>query len=332
MYFRFAYPYVLFFLLSLPLMIYVFRKQRKKQSILYSSIEVLKKISPSWRVSLRHLVFGLKMLAVAFIIIALARPQSGFKERIVTSEGVDIIIAIDTSGSMQALDFSDEQRQVTRLAIAKKVTAEFIEKRTYDRIGMIVFGSEAYTQCPLTLDSGILLQFLNQLEIGMAGEATAIGSALSLGVKRMKDLSAKSKIIILLTDGKNNEGSISPDTAAELAQSYGIKVYTIGIGKKGKAPFLVDSFFGKQIVYQESDLDEEALKQIASKTNGKFYRATDTENFKTIYDEIDKLEKSKVELKEYDHFNDLFHYFLIVGIALLLISIVAEHTVFRKIP
>jgi len=216
--------------------------------------------------------------------------------------------------------------------MVRKVVGEFIEKRPYDRIGMIVFGSEAYTQCPLTLDSGILLEFVNRLEIGMAGEATAIGSALSLAVKRMKELAAPSKIVILLTDGRSNEGNISPDIAAELAKTYGIKVYTIGVGTKGKAPFLVDSFFGKQIVYQESDLDEETLQKIAETTNGTYFWAKDTKRLREIYDEIDKLEKSKVDIKEYDHFNDLFHYFLIIGMVLLLLSIIGEHTIFRKIP
>jgi Ca-activated chloride channel family protein len=329
---RFAYPFLLLFLLIIPIMIYFYQKKNPRQKIFYSSIDLLKAIPSSLRVRTRHAVFISKMISLILIIFALVRPQSGFKERVVTSEGVDIMVAIDTSGSMRGLDFEEEGKNVTRLFITKKVISEFITKRAYDRIGMIVFGSEAYTQCPLTLDSEILLEFLDRLEIGMAGEATAIGSALSLAVKRMKELRATSKIVILITDGRNNEGNISPLTAADLANTYGIKVYTIGVGTKGKVPFLVDSFFGKQIVYQEADLDEETLQAIASKTDGKYFWAKDTSAMRSIYDEIDQLEKSKVELKEYDHFNDVFHYFLLMALAMLILSIVGEHTILRRLP
>ncbi len=197
---------------------------------------------------------------------------------------------------------------------------------------MVVFAQEAFTQCPLTLDYGVLMSFLDQLEIGMAGDTTAIGSALATCVKRLKDVKAPSKIIILLTDGRNNTGSISPAAAADIAKTYGIKVYTIGVGTEGEAPFLVDSIFGKRYIYQKVDLDEQTLQEIAQKTGGKYFRATNTEALKTIYQQIDKMEKTEAKVKEYMEYEELFIYFLIPGLLVLLVEILLSNTLLRKIP
>jgi Ca-activated chloride channel family protein len=197
---------------------------------------------------------------------------------------------------------------------------------------MVVFGEEAFTQCPLTLDYGVLLNFLDQVEIGMAGDSTAIGSALGTCVKRLKDLKSKSKVVILLTDGRNNAGRVSPETAAEIAKTFNIKTYTIGVGKEGEAPFLVDTIFGKKYVYQRVDLDEETLKGIAEITGGTYFKATNTRALEEIYDQIDKLEKTKVEVKEYMEYQELFHWFLLSGLACILLEMVLANTRFRKIP
>jgi Ca-activated chloride channel family protein len=242
------------------------------------------------------------------------------------------MLCLDTSGSMNALDFQLENKRVNRLQVVKKVVDEFIRGRQNDRIGMVVFAEEAFTQCPLTLDYGVLLSFLDRLEIGMAGDTTAIGSALATCVKRLKDVKSKSKVIILLTDGRNNTGAISPATAADIAKTHGIKVYTIGAGTEGEAPFLVDSLFGKHYVYQKVDLDEDTLKEIARKTGGRYFRATNTEALKTIYQQIDEMEKTEVKVKEYMEYKELFHWFLIPGLLFLLVEIVLAHTRFMKIP
>ncbi len=266
------------------------------------------------------------------LVVALARPQSGSKSSEVLTEGIDIVLCLDASGSMQALDFSWEGKKVTRLQVVKKVVNDFIKLRQNDRIGMVVFGEEAFTQCPLTLDYGVLLSFLGQVEIGVAGDATAIGSALGTCVKRLKDLKSKSKVVILLTDGRNNTGALSPEKAAQVAETLGVKVYTVGVGTEGEVPFLVEDLFGKRYVYQRVDLDEEALKMIAETTEGKYFRATNSEALEDIYKEIDQLEKTEVEVKEYTEYEELFAWFLIPALCIVLLEILLAHTVFIRIP
>jgi len=273
-----------------------------------------------------------RCLAVALIITALARPQSGLKATQISTEGIDIMLCLDSSGSMQALDFKEKGNRVDRLSVVKRVVGEFIRGRKNDRIGMVVFGQEAFTQCPLTLDYGVLLSLLDSVQIGMAGDTTAIGSALGLCVKRLKDLPSKSKVIILLTDGRNNAGAVSPATAADIAKTYNIKVHSIGVGTEGEAPFLVDSFFGKQYVYQKVDLDEDTLKEIAAKTSGMYFRATSTEALEKIYQQIDAMEKTEIKIKEYMEYEELFMPLLMAGLGLLLLEIVLANTRLRKIP
>lgn len=298
----------------------------------FSSLDNMKKLRRSTSLFLRHVLLFLRCLAIALFVMALARPQSGTKATEVTTEGIDIMLCLDTSGSMQALDFKWENERQNRLQVVKRVVGNFIKGRTNDRIGMVVFGEEAFTQCPLTLDYGVLLSFLDQVEIGMAGDSTAIGSALGTCVKRLKDLESKSKVVILLTDGRNNAGSLSPETAAEIAGTFSIKTYTVGVGTEGEVPFLVDTIFGKRYVYQRVDLDEDTLKELARITGGTYFKATDTKALEEIYNQIDQLEKTKVEVKEYMEYDELFRWFLMAGLACILLEIILANTRFRKIP
>ena len=329
---RFADPWLLILLLAVPLMVFYELKKMGSSRIRFSSLETLKALKPARSLAWRKVLLILRCAAMSLLIMALARPQSGTTSTEIITEGVDIMLCLDTSGSMNALDFQLENKRVNRLQVVKKVVDEFIRGRQNDRIGMVVFAEEAFTQCPLTLDYGVLLSFLDRLEIGMAGDTTAIGSALATCVKRLKDLKSKSKVIILLTDGRNNTGTISPATAADIAKTHGIKVYTIGAGTEGEAPFLVDSLFGKHYVYQKVDLDEETLKEIAQKTGGRYFRATNTEALKTIYQQIDKMEKTEAKMKEYMEYDELFTYFLIPALCLILLEILLANTRFMKIP
>ena len=329
-FFRFEDPWLLLILLSLPILI--LRERTIASVINYSSLASLKAVSQHHSKIKAMVPIVLRFIAITLFIIAFARPQEGHKRTEILSQGVDIVLAIDTSGSMQALDFKKNETQVTRLSVVKDVVAEFVKNRETDRIGMVVFGANAFTQCPLTLDQNILLSFLNKLKIGMAGDATAIGSAIGISARRLKDLKSKSKVIILLTDGRNNSGAISPLQAAEIAKSLGIKVYTIGVGKRGKAPFLVDSIFGKRLIYQNVDIDEEVLNKISKMTDAKYFRATDLKSLKDIYKQIDLLEKSEVKSIDHSEHKELFHYFLIPGLILLLTEIVFSNSFLRRLP
>lgn len=333
--FRFEDPWMLFLLGLIPLMIYNYIKGSGHTRVSFSSIHNLKRLKRSKSIYARHSLIGLRCLCIALIILAMARPQAGNKQTQYLSEGIDILLTIDTSGSMKALDFSLDGKRVDRLSAVKEVVKKFIRGRKSDRIGMIVFGKEAFTQCPLTLDYGVLINFLDHVEIGIAGEdATAIGDAISIGVKRLKALEkAKSRVIILLTDGRNNAGRIDPKTAARIAREFDVKIYTIGAGTEGEAPFLVEHpLFGKQYVYQKVDLDEETLKEIAEITDAYYFRAKDTAALERIYQQIDELEKTEVKVKEYMEYNELFWWFLIPALAFLLIEVILSQTRFRKIP
>ena len=329
-FFRFEDPWLLLTLVLIPILI--IRERSIANTIDYSSLSSLKAVNQYHYKVLALTPTILKFIAITLFIIAFARPQEGSKRTKILSQGVDIILAIDTSGSMQALDFKKNDNQVTRLSVVKDVVAEFVKHREMDRMGMVVFGANAFTQCPLTLDQSILLSFIDKLKIGMAGDATAIGSAIGISSKRLKDLKSKSKIIILLTDGRNNSGAISPIQAAEIAKSLGIKIYTIGVGKRGKAPFLVDSIFGKRLIYQDVDIDEKVLNKISKMTEGKYFRATDLKSLKNIYKQIDLLEKSEVKILDHSKYKELFHYFLIPGLFLLLIEIICSNSFLRRLP
>ncbi|MGA1875871.1 MAG: vWA domain-containing protein [bacterium] len=333
---RFYYPYWLLLLLIVPFMVFWYRKKGKgRASLRFSNIETIKQIRPSRSLRYRHIIMVFKMTAIVLIILALARPQSGERNREITAEGIGIMLAMDVSGSMQAEDFKPNNR----LYVAKRVVADFIKGREADQIGMVVFAGRSFTQCPLTLDYGILISLLDKVEIGMIEDGTAIGMALANCVNRLKDVQAKSKVIVLLTDGQNNKGEIDPLTAAKVAQAMKIKVYTVGVGKEGGAPIPVyDPFLGK--VYARgpdgrlilTHMDEGTLKEIASITGGRYFRATDPDSLHEIYRQIDRLEKTKVEIKQYMEYSDLFQYLLIPAIFLLLLCILLENTRFMTVP
>lgn len=329
---RFEDPWLLIFLVLIPLMIFYQWKGIGTSRVRFSSLDNFKRLKQPFSLYLRHILIGLRGVAITFLVMAMARPQSGSKSTEVVTEGIDIMLCLDTSGTMQALDFTWKGEKQNRLQVVKRVVNEFIKGRKNDRIGMVVFGAEAFTQCPLTLDYGVLLSFLDRVEIGMAGDTTAIGSALATCVKRLKDLKSKSKVVILLTDGRNNAGSINPETAAELAKTFKVKVYTIGVGTEGEVPFLVDTIFGKRYVYQRVDLDEAIVKKIATITGGTYFKATNTKALEEIYTQIDQMEKTKVEIKEYTEYKELFHWFLLPGLAFILLEVILANTRFRKIP
>ncbi len=308
---------------------------RRRGAVRFSNLHPLQQLRPSRTLLLRRLVMGLRILVVALLILGMARPQTGRKQTQVKTEGIDIVLALDTSGSMQALDLDGDRtiaKRRNRLEVAKAVVDEFVGKRVNDQIGLVVFGSEAFTQCPLTLDHGVLATFLERVEIGMAGDGTAIGSAIGTAVKRLKDSEAKSKVIVLLTDGRNNAGALSPGKAAEVAATYGIKIYTVGAGTREKAPFLVDSLFGKQVVYQDVEMDETSLREIARRTSGAYFRAEDEEALTEIYGQIDELETTEITTDTYMEYHERFRYFVIPAVVLLLFEVVLLGTRFRKLP
>ncbi len=328
-FFRFEDPWFLILFLIIPYLVW---KRKEQTTISYSSLEILQNIRAIQVGFLSTIPLVLRLFAISLFIMALARPQEGQKRTEILSMGVDIMLALDTSGSMKALDFIQNDKRDTRLTMVKDVVSKFIENRTNDRMGMVVFGSEAYTQCPLTLDQNILQSFLRKLDIGMAGDSTAIGSAIGIAVKRLKDLKSDSKLIILLTDGRNNAGNLAPLQAAQTAKAFGIKIHTIGVGTRGKAPFLVNSIFGQRYVYQEVDIDEDTLKEISKITGGQYFRATDLESLKLIYKKIDQMEKSEVKIFDHSEYTELFHYFLIPAILILFLEVTLSNTLFRRLP
>lgn len=268
-----------------------------------------------------------------FVIFALARPQSPAKGAVLDVEGIDIVLTIDASTSMLAEDFNIEKQRVNRLDVTKMVVSDFVSKRHGDRIGIVSFGSHAYTASPLTIDYDWARQTMDRLEIGITEDSTAIGYALSTSLDRLRDSDAKSKIIILLTDGRNNAGDISPQTAAEIARSLGVKVYTVGVGTKGLVPYpFTDPLGTKRYKNIRIDLDEETLRTIAQNTNGRYFRATDTESLKDVYREINSLEKTEIKGKKFSEYDELFGKFLLIGLIVLFSEIVLENTFLRKIP
>lgn len=331
-FYQFENPYLLFLLILVPIIFYFLLKNQSFVSIKFSSVELFEGIPKSLKEKLYFLPALLRCLALSLFIIALARPQHGNSTSEIISEGIDIVLTIDTSGSMKALDFELDGKEANRLDVVKSVVSDFVDQRKYDRMGMIVFGEEAYTQCPLTLDGNTIKQFLDWVEIGIAGDGTSIGRALATSVKRLKDEKTKSKIIILLTDGINNDMDITPKMAAEIAKDHNIKVYTIGVGSRGPVPYPEMTLFGMRKISVRLDLDEESLKEIADITGGLYFRATDSEELKKIYSTIDQLEKTEVKVKEYQNFNDLFSGFVFLGLLLLFVEFLLANTYLLKIP
>ena len=289
----------------------------------------------SWRQRLRPWVEALRLASLALLVLAMARPQATRRDGGQQSEGIDIMMVLDTSGSMRALDMEPElpvQERRTRLAVVKDVVREFVDARPADEVGLVVFGEQAFTQVPLTLDHDALHALLEQIDIGMAGESTAIGTALGIGGRRLQSAPARSRVVVLLTDGRNNSGTLAPEAATEIATTLGMRVYTIGVGGRGKAPFLVDSLFGKRVVYEDVQIDEAALQQIAARTGGAYYRAEDAGALKRIYEAIDGLERSKLRLREAFTAEELFPSLVTPALILLLVETLLLATLLRKVP
>jgi Ca-activated chloride channel family protein len=332
--FQFATPWLLSLLVFVPLLGYLLnRKQGRHQTagLRFASLSLVR-YTRTWRSALRPLLSLVRMLAISLIIAGLARPQLAQAKELVHGKGVDMIIAQDISGSMASLDFQPQNR----LEAAKAVINDFISRRTYDRIGLVVFAQEAFNQSPMTTDHAVLERLLKQVQLApdlQLEDGTAIGHGLANAANMLKDSRASSRVIILLTDGANNSGEISPETAADAARALGIKVYTIGMGRPGEVPVPVDSLFGgKEIVYRESDLDEALLQKIAQTTDGQYFRATDTADLQRIYDRIDALEKSRIEITHYSQQIELIGWALLPALMLILTEQFLSQTLFRRIP
>ena len=328
---RFANIFVLLGLLGIPLIIRRLwgRGRKKSGSLRFSNVAQLKNAIPAGWTRYYGLLHVLRVVALILLVLVLARPQSDRGNESITTEGIDIVLTLDVSGSMQAEDF-----QPNRLEAAKKVAADFIRGRKNDRIGLVIFAGHSVTQAPLTLDYEVLLALLDKVHIGILQEdGTAIGMAIANSVNRLRQSEAKSKVIILLTDGVNNRGEIDPLTAANLAQALQLRIYTIGAGSKGRAFVTVDDqFFGKRRVSIQADLDEETLQKVAESTDGQYFRATDEESLANIYDEIEQLEKTKIDVKQYTEYVELFPYLLYAAFGLLCLEIVLANTRLRKVP
>lgn len=330
----FLHPWVLLLLLGLPLLAWLKGKRGAQPAFLYSSVELVKGFSGLTRSKAGSILHSLRWLALALFIIALARPQLGEGEAKVSASGIDIVVCVDMSRSMEAEDFFDAQgKRINRLFLAKEVLKNFVLKRPSDRIGLVAFAGRAYVAAPLTLDHDFLLQNLARLDFGGIEEGTAIGSGLIAAVNRLRDIKSKSKIAILLTDGQSNMGKVPPLTAAEVAETLKVKVYTVGVGTHGVAPWPRMDQFGQK-VYRDLpvDIDEETLRKISDKTGGKYYRADTSESLRNIYNEIDRLEKTVVELKKFQRYREALHWPLATGLGLLLLEILLAHTVWRKLP
>ena len=312
----------------IPLIVWYVLYYRKMDGAVRSSgLQAFAGESASVRVGLRHALFVLQMMALAFLIVALARPQRSNSWKTVDTEGIDVMIALDISGSMLAEDFKPN-----RLEAAKDVAIEFIADRPNDRIGLVVFAGESFTQCPLTTNHKELVRLFREVDSDMLADGTAIGMGLASAVNRLKDSKVTSKVVILLTDGINNSGQISPETAAEIAKTYDLRVYAIGVGSEGTAPYPVQTPFGTQYQNMEVKIDEASLSAISEMTGGRYFRATNNEKLREIYQEIDQLEKTIIQEKQYTQKDELFFWFLFIGIALYIVQLTLRYTIFRQIP
>jgi len=326
----FSHWYFLVLLLLIPILIYFNKKKGGKgeQSVTFSSLAPIKQLAGNdkWKIST---VFFLKMVGIALLILALARPQKVNTEREFSTEGIDIVLALDISTSMLAVDFKPN-----RLEAAKLVAKQFVENRQNDRIGLVVFAGETFLQCPLTIDYNVLKNFIDQVTVAEREfDGTAVGMAIANSVNRLRDSNAKSKVIILLSDGRNNAGELDPMTAADLAKTFDIKIYTIGAGKKGKARYPVQGFGGRtQYRLVDVQIDEEVLQSIAQSTGGKYFRATNREKLMSVYNEISEMEKTEIKVKDYYNYFELYFWFLLPGFFIIVIALILEKSIWRKTP
>lgn len=330
----FGRPYFLLLLLLLPLLAWLRGRRGTAPAFVYSSVHLVRNLLHPQKLRAGAFLYAVRWLALGLFIVALAQPRFTKSETRVTASGVDIVVALDMSGSMISEDFEVRGQRVNRFNMARAVLRGFIDKRPNDRIGLVVFATQPFIATPLTLDHDFLAQNLDRLKIGDIDEnRTAIGSALATAVNRLRELKSKSKIVILMTDGQNNSGKIAPLSAAEAAQALGVKVYTIGVGTRGMAPMPV--FFGGQRVGERMepvDIDEDTLQKISDRTGGKYYRADNAARFQAIYAEIDKLEKTEKEVKKFAHHRELFAWAIAPGLGLLLLEVLLGHTLWRKLP
>ena len=326
----FANPTYLYLLLLLIPLIgwYIYKLSKSQASMQVSSSEVFQlPEARSWKIYLRHVPFLLRMVLIALLIVVLARPQSTNSWQNSSTEGIDIMLAMDISSSMLAQDLKPN-----RLEAAKDVAASFINGRQNDNIGLVVFAAESFTQCPLTTDHTVLLNLFKDIQPGIIQDGTSIGLGLANAVSRIKDRQAKSKVIILLTDGVNNAGEIAPVTASEIAKTFGVRVYTIGVGTQGEAPYPFQTAFGIQYQNVPVEIDEPTLKQIAATTGGQYFRATDNASLKAIYEEIDQMEKTKISVQEFSKKQEEYMQWALLVLLLLLVEVLLKNTLLRNIP
>ncbi|MBU1096235.1 MAG: VWA domain-containing protein [Bacteroidetes bacterium] len=325
----FKYPYVLFLLTLVPLMLFWYWKKYKKNTpdITYSSLQIFSSAKTTIKERLIHLPAIFRVLAVGLLIVALARPQSFSSGENVYTEGIDVVMLLDISGSMLAEDFKPN-----RLEAAKEVIDNFVAGRTSDKIGLVVFASQSFTQCPLTIDYSVLRGLIKEIKSGMIEDGTAIGTAIANGVNRLKDSKAKSKVIILLTDGVNNSGEIDPITAAQIAKSFGIRIYSVGVGTIGEAPYPFNTPFGKRYQMVPVEIDEKVLLQVSAMTDAQYFRATNNNKLLEIYEQIDKLEKTRVEITSYRNASELFYNWIGLGFLFLLAEFILTRTWLRRLP
>lgn len=330
--FRFATPYAFLLITVIPLILW-YRRRQSTVAMAHSGLLPIGGVSPSPGLIFFKALPLFFYLVLILLVAALARPQWGTERTLVNSEGINIILAVDLSESMQALDFEVGGKRANRLQAVKGVVKDFIAQRNGDRIGLVVFGSQAYTQLPLTRDYQTIADILDRLQIGAAGRTTAIGDAIGISLKRLQDIESRSNVIILLSDGRSNSGELEPTTAADIAKTKGVKVYTVGMGSKGRVPFIYDDpIFGKRQIYQQVDLDETTLREIADKTGGLYFRAKDTAGLQEIYNTIDTMEKTEVKVESFAEYNELYLYFLLPAFAMLVIWIILRNTRFLAIP
>lgn len=325
----FAYPWVLYFLILIPILAiwYFYKGRMNKSSIIFTSKKLFPEKINSLRLKFIHLPAVLRLIALGLLIVALARPQDFTTGTNINAEGIDIAIVLDISGSMLAEDFKPN-----RLEAAKQVVDKFIQGRISDRIGLVIFSRDAFTQCPLTIDYSVLRNLLAEIRSGMLEDGTAIGNAIANGVNRLKDSDAKSKVIILLTDGVNNAGEVDPLSAAEIARTFGIRIYSIGVGTRGEAPYPIQTPFGIRYQMVPVEIDEALLKQISERTGGKYFRATNNRALEEIYNKIDQMEKTKIEVTSYRSARELYFNWLALAFFFLFFEFGLSKTILRKLP
>jgi Ca-activated chloride channel homolog len=330
---RFLQPEWFWLLALLPIVLLWRGRRGPVAAIEYSDVSLAREVARRGRSRIGLLLWLLPVLAGALMIVGLARPQRADGRTLITANGIDIVLGLDVSGSMQALDFQIDHQRVNRIEVVKSVVSKFIEERQDDRIGIIAFAGTPYLVSPITLDHDWLQQNLERVAVGSVDDGTAIGSALAASVNRLRLTQAKSKVVILLTDGVNNTGKISPLAAAEAAKAMGVKVYTIGVGVRGEAPLPVRDAAGNwHVVTAKVDVDEKTLQAIADETGGKFYRATDTDSLQRIYEQINRLEKTAQTVQKFEHTEELYPYWLIPALAILGLSVLLQQTRLRRLP